>query len=105
MLLYYICPAIYKNNPVAKAIRMVKVAPLVLSYQTYNPGYNFYLDGSVQKYDSVDSLIARLLQNLNALVITRKQGVGLLKSSGLHIVAEHRDLFKLPVTVILKKDE
>ena len=105
LLLYYIYPAIYKNNPVAKTIGMVKAAPLVLSYQTYNPGYNFYLDAPVKKYDSVDSLNTRLLQNPGALVITRKQFVDSLKSSGLDIVAEYRDLFELPVTVILKKHE
>jgi 4-amino-4-deoxy-L-arabinose transferase-like glycosyltransferase len=105
MLLHYIYPAIYQQNPVAKTIEMVKQAPVVIAYQTYNPGYNFYLNADIKKYDSVDSLNFLLQQNPGAIVITRKEFSDSLKRLDMKVVAEHRDLFELPTTIILRKNE
>ena len=105
MLLHYIYPAIYQQNPVAKTIEIVKQAPVVIAYQTYNPGYNFYLSADIKKYDSVDSINFQLQQNPGAIVITRKEFSDSLKRLDLKVVAEHRDLFELPTTVILRKNE
>jgi 4-amino-4-deoxy-L-arabinose transferase-like glycosyltransferase len=104
MLLHYVYPTIYKHNPVAKTIQMVKEAPLVISYKTYNPGYNFYLNTNIKKYESVDSINFQLQQYPGAIVISRKEFLDSLKRSGLEVVAEHRDLFELPTTIILKKN-
>ncbi|HUS00380.1 MAG TPA: glycosyltransferase family 39 protein [Chitinophagaceae bacterium] len=104
VLLHYIYPTIYKQNPVSKTIAIVKQAPLVISYKTYNPGYNFYLNADIKKYDSVDSINFLLEQDLGAIVISRKEYLDSLKRSDLEVVAEHRDLFELPTTIILKKN-
>ena len=103
MLLHYIYPTLYKQNPVAKTIEMVMQSAVVLSYQAYNPGYNFYLNKNVKKYYSVDSINAQLQQNPGAIIIGRKEFLDSLRSLDLDVIAEHHDLFKLPTTIILKR--
>lgn len=102
ILLYYVYPTLYKQNPVAKTIEIVKRSPVVLSYQIYNPGYNFYLNSNIKRYQSLDSINAQLRQNPEAIVISRKEFTDSLRSLNLDIIAEHRDLFELPTTIILK---
>ena len=104
MLLHYVYPTIYKQNPVAKTIDMIKQAPVVIAYKTYNPGYNFYLNSDIKKYESVDSINLLLEKDPGAIVITRKVFTDSLKRLDLEIIAEHRDLFELPTTVILRKN-
>ncbi len=103
ILLYYIYPTLYKQNPVSKTIDIVKHSPTVISYKTYNPGYNFYLDENIKKYDSIDSLSIYLQQNPGATIISRKQFLSSLQTIGLDVVAEHHDIFELPTTIILKQ--
>lgn len=103
ILLFYVYPRLYKENPVAKTIEMVTQASVVLSYHTYNPGYNFYLEGYIKTYQSLDSLQSQLQENPNAIIISRKEFVDSLKILNLDVIAEHRDLFELPTTVILKQ--
>ena len=103
MLLYYIYPTLYKQNPVAKTIDIVSSAPVLLSYRIYNAGYNFYLDKNIKRYQSLDSVNAQLQQHPDAVIISRKEFADSLRSLGVDIIAEHRDLFELPTTIILKR--
>ncbi|MDQ6757619.1 MAG: glycosyltransferase family 39 protein [Bacteroidota bacterium] len=103
MLLHYIYPAIYDENPVAKTIELVKKSPHIISYKTYNPGYNFYLDSNIKKYESVDSIDLQLQQHPDAIIISRKEFLDSLKKLDIEIVAEHRDIFELPTTIVLKR--
>ncbi len=103
MLLHYIYPEIYKQNPVAKTIEMVRHSSSVISYQTYNPGYNFYLNYNIKKYDSVDSVNFLLQQAPDAIIISRKEFIDSLKRLDMDVIAEHRDIFELPTTIILKR--
>ena len=100
MFLHFIYPTLYKQNPVAKTIRVVERQPVIFAYHIYNPGYNFYLKGPVIVFDTVDSLSVALKQNPGAILITRKQKAGDLKALSLIKVAEHHDLFELPTTVL-----
>lgn len=103
LLLHYIYPEIYKQNPVAKTIEMVRQSSSVISYQTYNPGYNFYLNSNIKKYDSVDSINFLLQQDPDAIIISRKEFIDSLKRLDIDVIAEHRDIFELPTTIILKR--
>ena len=100
--LYFIYPTLYNQNPVAKTINIVKNAPAILSYKNYNPGYNFYLNGNIKKYDSIDSLNIQLQKDPGAIIISRKEFLDSLQTIGLDVIAEHRDIFELPTTIILK---
>jgi len=104
ILLHYIYPTLYKQNPVSKTIAIVKQSPVIISYQTFNPGYNFYLDKNVRKFSSLDSLNIQLNQNPDAIVISRKNFLDSLKSLNLEVIAEHKDIFELPTTIILKRN-
>ena len=101
--LWYIYPTLYKQNPVAKTIEIVKNSPAVFSYKIYNPGYNFYLNSNIKKYESIDSLKIQLQQNPGAIIISRKEFLDSLQTIGIDIIAEHRDIFELPTTIILKQ--
>ncbi len=103
ILLYYIYPALYKQNPVAKTIEMVKQSPVVLCYQVYNPGYNFYLNTNIKRYSTLDSINAQLEKHPEAIIISRKAFLDSLQSLNLDVIAERRDIFELPTTIILKK--
>ena len=103
ILLHYIYPTLYKQNPVSKTIGIVRQSPVVLSYKIYNPGYNFYLDSNINKYNSLDSINIQLQQNPAAIIISRKEFLDSLKTLDLDVIAEHRDIFELPTTIILKK--
>ncbi|HEV8080735.1 MAG TPA: glycosyltransferase family 39 protein [Chitinophagaceae bacterium] len=103
ILLYYIYPTLYKQNPVAKTIGLIKKSRLILSYKIYNPGYNFYLDESIKKYESVDSLNVQLQQNPDAIIISRKEFLDSLQLLNLDVIAEHHDIFELPTTIVLKR--
>lgn len=102
ILLDYIYPTLYRQNPVAKTIEIIKGSSSILSYQIYNPGYNFYLNNNIKTYQSLDSLNARLQQDTGAIIISRKEFTDSLKTLDLEVIAEHRDLFELPTTIILK---
>jgi hypothetical protein len=104
ILLHYIYPTLYQQNPVSKTIAIVKQSPVIISYQTFNPGYNFYLDKNVRKFSSLDSLNIQLNQNPDAIVISRKNFLDSLKSLNLEVIAEHKDIFELPTTIILKRN-
>ena len=102
--LFYIYPTLYKQNPVSKTIEIVKDSPAVFSYKIYNPGYNFYLEGNIKKYDSLDSLNSQLQKSPSAIVISRKEFLDSLKTIDLDVIAEQRDIFELPTTIILKRN-
>ncbi len=101
ILLHYVYPAIYKQNPVAKTIGIVRQSSNIISYQIYNPGYNFYLDSNIKKYYSVDSINLQLQQTPGVIVITRKEFMDSFKRVNFKIIAQHRDIFEIPTTIIL----
>jgi 4-amino-4-deoxy-L-arabinose transferase-like glycosyltransferase len=103
ILLHYIYPTLYKQNPVSKTIHLVKDAPLVLSYQIYNPAFNFYLDNNIKIYNNIDFLNLYIQQNPGAIIISRKEFVDSLKILNLDVLAEHDDIFEQPKTLILKQ--
>ena len=102
LLLHFIYPALYKQNPVAKTIEILKQAPAIIAYKIYNPGYNFYLNGNIKKFNSIDSLELQLQKTPAVLIISRKEFLDSLRSLNLGVIAEHRDLFESPTTIILR---
>ncbi|HEY8689281.1 MAG TPA: glycosyltransferase family 39 protein [Chitinophagaceae bacterium] len=102
--LFYIYPTLYKQNSVAKTIEIVKNSPAVFLYKIYNPGYNFYVNVNIKKYDSIDPLHIQLQQNTGAIVISRKEFLDSLTTIDLDMIAEHHDIFELPTTIILKRN-
>ncbi len=99
----YLYPAIYRQNPVATTIELVKTEKNIFSYQIFNSGYRFYLDKNIPRTFYTDTLKKWLQMPGNAIVITRLEFLPDLKNLPLVEIARHRDIFELPTTVILKK--
>ena len=102
--LHFFYPALYKQNPVAKTINIVKQYPNIYAYNIFNPGYRFYLDKNIPRTYDVNTLKHWLDSTRNAIVITRLNYLDSLKALPLQEIARHHDIFELPTTVILKNN-
>ena len=102
--LSYAYPELYKQNPVAKTIDIVKTAPHVYAYDIFNPGYRFYLDKNIPRAFDIATMQHWLDSTGNAIIITRTDYLESLKGLQLQEVARHHDIFELPTTVILKHE-
>ena len=102
--LQYVYPLLYKQNPVAKTIDLVKQYPNIYCYNIFNPGYRFYLDKNIPRTSKVATLKHWLDSTGNAIVITRTGYLDSLKGLPLQEIARHHDIFELPITVILKNN-
>jgi len=100
LLLHVVYPVVYKQNPVAKTIEMVKAHQPLFAYEIYNPGYNFYLNTPIKRFYSMDSLRLAIGQNPQSLVITRTAFDDTLSALRLRPLASHHDLFENPTTII-----
>lgn len=101
----YVYPVLYSQNPVAKTIDKVKQYQNIYAYNTFNPGYRFYLDKNIPTTDNIDSLKHWLDRAGDAIVITRTYYIDTLKPLPLQEIARHHDIFELPTTVIYKTNE
>ena len=94
-------PSIYKNNPEIKTRHLVKDHEPVFAYKSYNPAFNFYLEKNLIILDSEEKVRKLLQSHSNFRIITREELLPELKHLPLKTLAKERDLFEIPVTVIL----
>jgi hypothetical protein len=94
-------PLVYSRNPVARTKELVSAAPRMAAYGMYNPAFNIVLDDPIIRFRDRDSLLAWMDANPGALVVSRKGMSDTLKDSGLRVLAEQKDLFEKPTSVIL----
>ncbi|CAN5418328.1 glycosyltransferase family 39 protein [soil metagenome] len=102
--LAYAYPELYKQNPVAKTIEIVKAAPNVYAYDIFNPGYRFYLDKNIPRAFDKATIQHWLDSTANAIIITRTDYLDSLKGLPLKEITRHHDIFELPTTIILKHE-
>lgn len=102
--LAYAYPELYKQNPVAKTIDLVKASSNVYAYDIFNPGYRFYLDKNIPRAFDKATIQHWLDSTGNAIIITRTDYLDSLKGLPLEEIARHHDIFELPTTVILKHE-
>lgn len=98
--LHYLYPATYKQNPVAQTIHLLQGRQQVFAYKNYNPGYNFYIENPITRFHDITLLRKAMEQAPGAILITRKEYGDELSSLQLKRLAEHKDLFEIPTTVI-----
>jgi 4-amino-4-deoxy-L-arabinose transferase-like glycosyltransferase len=70
--LAYAYPELYKQNPVAKTMDIVKAAPNIYAYDIFNPGYRFYLDKNIPQAHDKATMQHWLDSTGNAIIITRQ---------------------------------
>jgi 4-amino-4-deoxy-L-arabinose transferase-like glycosyltransferase len=123
MLIHFIYPTLYSENPVTKTTNEVRKYSDVYSYKPvskepyvvfsnsrftivqpegefYNPAYNFYLEKPVRKFTNLDSLRHALSNNAPAIVLTTTDTEAALSALPLIKIAAHHDLFESPTTVL-----
>ena len=103
ILLNWLYPTIYQQNPMSKTIDTLKKYENVVSYQIFHPSFTYYLPERVQVFRNIDSLKDFLSQH-NAAVISRKTFVEELESIQLKQVASVHDLFEGNTTVIYSRE-
>ncbi|MEP6846829.1 MAG: glycosyltransferase family 39 protein, partial [Panacibacter sp.] len=96
IVLAYAYPELYKQNPVAKTIDMVRAAPNVYAFDIFNPGYRFYIDKDIPRAFDKATMQHWLDSTGNAIIITRTDYLDSLKGLPLQEVARHHDIFELP---------
>jgi 4-amino-4-deoxy-L-arabinose transferase-like glycosyltransferase len=100
VLLNYLYPLVYKNNPMSKTIDKVKQYDKVVAYKIFHPSFTYYLPERVTVFESIDSL-QNYLQTNEALVISRQSLLQELDTLKLDTVAMHHDLFESHTTVLI----
>jgi hypothetical protein len=100
MFFAVVYPAVYRQNPVAKTIHHLIPGKKVYAYETYNPGFNFYLNNNIIVFKNTDSVYSKLQDQPELRMITRKNLYETLDTTRLKVYASQRDLFELPETVI-----
>lgn len=101
----YLYPAIYQQNPVTATLPKIQAAQHIYAYKIFNPGFRFYVYENIPRTANKDVLNDWLKVPGNAVVITRVEYLPELKNLPLKEIARHRDIFELPTTVILAKNE
>jgi len=102
LMLFVVYPYVYKNNPVAKTLPLLKSAPRVIAYKHYNAGFNFYLDKPIKRFGTaeIDSIKMSLP---GTMIITTSALLNELDSLRLKTIAWQHDIFERRETVILTK--
>jgi len=95
----WLYPSLYKQNPMSKTIDTVKKYENVVSYQIFHPSYTYYLPERVPVFKNLDSLKAYLQTN-KAVVISRQNFAGDLRSIDLKEISSVHDLFEGNTTVL-----
>ncbi len=102
--LHFIYPYLYKQNPVAKTLDVVKQCSNIYCYKIFNPGYRFYLPKNIPITYATNTLKSWLQNSPNSIIITRAEFLDSLQGLPLKEIARHHDIFELPTTVILKNN-
>jgi len=98
-------PIIYSRNPVQQALAATGNMQQYVAFRSYNPGFNFYLPAAIPVLQDSITLAKYLQQHPDAFVLTRREDLPAMGKQPLTIVSEGKDIFELPVTVVLRPAE
>ena len=103
-------PQVYRQNPVSVFKEKMDGDFRWIVYKQYNPALNFNLANKNEYFETAGTpeQLNQLMHQQNderpALIITRRDHAGDLSALGYEEVFAARDLFELPETVVLKKN-
>jgi 4-amino-4-deoxy-L-arabinose transferase-like glycosyltransferase len=103
--LQLVYPILYAQNPVNKTIKKVKQYPDVFAYQIFNSAYRFQLDKNIKKTYHLDSLKKWVEASPNCIVISRIEYLDSLKTLPLKEIDRRHDIFELPTTLLMIKND
>ncbi|MBR9997930.1 MAG: glycosyltransferase family 39 protein [Cyclobacteriaceae bacterium] len=100
LFFHIIFPRVDQQNPVAETIGKIDRDLPVAAYKIYNPAFSFYIPKHFTELDSRPEL-EEYITELNGYIITRKSlGEELENIPQLKKIAEAKDIFEIPTTVI-----
>ena len=75
----------------------------VVAYKRFNPAFVFYLEEKVPVFDSIEELQEHIRDNKRVFVISRMRNLEELSTiKDLELIAEQKDLFETPTTILMK---
>jgi hypothetical protein len=102
LFFYLIFPKVDVRNPVAETIGKINTELPVAAYRIYNPAFSFYIPKHFAELES-EAALREYMESTNGYIITRKTYVEELENiPGLKKVAEAKDIFEIPTTVIYR---
>ncbi len=105
LFFYYIFPKVDQNNSVAKTIKFINKELPVASYKIYNSAFSFYIRKPFSELENINDLKG-YIKHTGGYIITRKAFSDELKNiPQLKKLAEAKDIFEIPTTVIYEIDE
>ncbi len=103
MFYYWLFPKIDKLNPVARALPLIDTSRPVAVYGIYNSAFSFYIKKPFTPLSSTGQLEQYVKTHPGSYVISRKSKMDDLEKAGhLRLIAEDKDIFEIPTTVILQ---
>ena len=97
-------PVIDRENPVSQTLAHIHPDQRVIAYKQFNPAYVFYLDKSVEVFQTPEELRNALRGPESVIVLSRTEYLPeLTPVVPLREIARRRDLFETPTTVVLTK--
>jgi len=107
-------PLLYQRNPVSSIKPMLADNRIILAYKAYNPAFNFNVQPNgvpIKVYKKINDLQKAILlyqaevrseEIPEIYVLSRKEFIEDLNTLNATVLAERRDLFELPTTIILQ---
>ena len=103
MFFYFLFPKIDRENPVAKILPRIDRSEPVAVYGLYNSAFSFYLKKPFTPLSDSTELAAFAASNKGGYIISRKRQLPeIRKVKGLKVIAEEKDIFEIPTTVVLQ---
>ena len=103
LFFYFLFPKIDRENPVAKILPQIDRSEPVAVYGLYNSAFSFYLKKPFTPLSDSTELAAFAAKNHGGYIIARKKQLPeIRKVKGLELIAEEKDIFEIPTTVVLR---
>lgn len=99
---FWAYPAVYRHNPVSQTNHLLPKTETVYAYKIYNPAFNFYLNRPVVLREHLNYFRDSLPAGKTSFIITRKEFENDFAGFPVTKIAEQKDIFENPVTVILQ---
>ena len=94
---------IYHNNPVTTSLSLIKNKKLY-SFGLYNPAFNFYVNEPIIDLGTPEKVTALWRKNPKTIVVAREESLQYLNGKvDYKIIHKYRDIFELPITVLIVK--
>ena len=105
LFFYLIFPKVDAENPVRKLVPQMDTTAKIISYQRVNPAFVFELKRVITRYTELADIQSTMLQHEKGYIISRTNyRKDLEQLPGITYVAEARDLFENPTSLLMMWD-